>query len=90
MSYAERARALDTPEFSEESGFYRLVGAAVQKVRLRRGMKQIELARSLGLSQSGLARFESGETRFPLYELVRTAALLKVPLGAIIPKGEDS
>lgn len=90
MNYADQARALDLPEYSEESGFYRLVGAAVQKARTRKGMKQIELAGILGVSQSGLARFEKGETRFPLYELVQVARVLEVRLTALIPKGEDS
>lgn len=85
MGYAEQARALDTPEYSEEAGFYRLLGAAVRKARKRRHMSQMDLARVLGISQSCLSRAEKGESHFQLYQLMQAARALNVPLRSLIP-----
>lgn len=67
-----------------ERMFVVAVGATVAKTRARCGIQQRELAARVGIKQGTLSNYEHGYNAFPLYMLLRVAALLKVPLAELV------
>lgn len=51
----------------------------------RRSVRQIALAKHLGLSQAAVSRRLNGETEFSVAELLSVAALLDVPAASLLP-----
>lgn len=84
-SFTEQARELATPEHTEESAFYFLLGFKVRQARQKRKLQQKELAQLIGVSQSCLARIEIGESRAQVYDLVQISKVLKIKLMELIP-----
>lgn len=59
-------------------------GANVRAEMARKGYSQAELARMLGMSQTGISKRLRGETPFDVNELARISAVLGVPLGTLL------
>lgn len=69
-------------EFSEEQivNFYKLVGSNVKRIRIARGMSQLDLALALGLKSVGLvsvAELYHNKRHFNLEHLYKIAAVLE-------------
>ncbi len=69
-------------EFSEEqiANFYKLVGSNVKRIRIARGMSQLDLALALGLKSVGLisvAELYHNKRHFNLEHLYKIAAVLE-------------
>src|SRR5215210_389088 len=60
------------------------LGNTIRQLRDEKGVTQRELAASLGLSASLLAKYEAGETEPPLRTLLRIAHWFQVPVGLIV------
>lgn len=56
----------------------------------RRGVKQIDLAAELGLSQTGVSKRLLGKTPFTINEIAIVAAFLNVPLTQLLPIEETA
>jgi len=56
------------------------LGRRIRELRDRRGLSQSRLARSVGLTQSEMARIEAGGSSPKLPDLVRMAAVLEADL----------
>ena len=52
----------------------------VRQMRLDAGLRQVDLAKKLGLPQSFVSRYESGERRLDVLELRRLCVVLGVSL----------
>ena len=61
------------------------IGAALREARLAQGFTQEELARALGVNRTTIARYESGLRSLPASVLLQLAALLAVPIQALVP-----
>ena len=69
-------------EFSEEQivNFYKLVGSNVKRIRVAKGMSQLDLAFALGLKSVGLisvAELYHNKRHFNLEHLYKIAAVLE-------------
>ena len=68
-----------------------LIGPRIRAFRLRKGMSQVELARSIGVSPSTISQVEGQQILFSLPALLRVAKTLDVSLDALVyPDDRDS
>lgn len=58
--------------------------ANIRAEMARRSVRQIALAKHLGLSQTAVSRRLNGETEFSVAELVAVAGLLGVPAASLL------
>jgi transcriptional regulator with XRE-family HTH domain len=65
---------------AESTSFYRDLGRAIRLARIAAGKTQTEVADRLGVSFQQLQKYENGNNRIPVEQLVAMAAYLKVPL----------
>jgi len=50
------------------------VGRRIIAARMRRSVRQAELARAIGISANALVKIEKGETKHPLSDVIRNIA----------------
>jgi transcriptional regulator with XRE-family HTH domain len=62
----------------------RQIGRNIAALREQRGWRQKELAPRLGVTRSGLSKWESGENPPPVEALVRMAEVLEVTLDELV------
>ena len=62
------------------------VGGRIRVRRLYRGMRQVELARALGLTFQQVQKYESGANRVSASRLWEIAAVLETPIAYFFPK----
>lgn len=90
---AMRERRLAEPSAAEAYDAARLafeLGRSVRELRERRGWSQTQLAKTSGMTQSAVARFEAGGTvpTLPVLERLATALDVKLKVG-FEPRGES-
>ena len=68
----------------------KLLLALLRKVRLDAGMRQADLAKSLGRPQSFVSKYESGERRLDLLELEEVCRRLGVSLIRFVEMYQES
>jgi len=66
--------------------FNYFLGQKVQQARQMRGIKQEELANALGFSRIALSTYESGRSKFTVYQLMLTAEILNLPFDTFLPE----
>ena len=64
----------------------RILGDWLVKSRKKAGFTQIELAQKLGKPQSFVAKYEGGERRLDVIELLEIARILGADVGIILKK----
>ena len=62
----------------------------LRKFRQDKGIRQVELAERLGVPQSFISKYESGERRLDILELRQVCGALGIPLEEVIRKLEDT
>jgi len=62
----------------------RRLGELLRRVREDAGLVQADVARDLGVPQSFVSKYESGERRLDLIELKEVAGALSVPLVELV------
>jgi transcriptional regulator with XRE-family HTH domain len=79
-------------EFLEEGkgGLELLIGPRIRRFRLRRGMSQVELARTIGVSPSTISQVEGQQILLSLPALVRVASALDATLDALVSPVEET
>jgi len=77
------------PRNEEELQFDACVGARICRTRKALGMKGVDLARALDISQQRLSSYESGY-RCPPFLLESIASKLGVGVQALIPTDKDT
>jgi transcriptional regulator with XRE-family HTH domain len=65
------------------------VGVSVRTWRIARGLTQAELANRLGITFQQVQKYETGHNRMSTGRLVKTAAILGVPISALF-QGADA
>jgi len=78
----------------DDKDFFRQLGARIAQVRKERGLTQVQLAETLGISQQQMASFEVGRRKLPISALAPLARALTVTLEKLVeqvaekPKGK--
>ena len=72
-TYVDRFRITLYPSLTMEN----LIGSKLRKWRLRAGMTQADAARHFKVNQPIIARWESGETKIPIFHLLRLEKLIE-------------
>jgi len=62
----------------------------LKKIRQKSGVRQIDMAEQLGVSQSFISKYESGERRVDIFELWEICHLLGVSLLDFIQQLEEN
>lgn len=60
----------------------------LRQLREERGVSQVELARRLGVFQEWISRYERGERRLDVIELVDILHALEMPLGDFLRRAD--
>jgi transcriptional regulator with XRE-family HTH domain len=60
------------------------LGHNVRYWRLARGLSQTQLANRLGITFQQVQKYESGDNRVSMGRLVKTAAVLRIPIAALL------
>ncbi len=68
----------------------KLLLSLLKEIRLTAGITQVQLAQALGVPQSFISKYESGERRLDLLELQLVCRALKVPLVTFVQRFEDA
>lgn len=66
-----------------------VLGQLLKVIREEKGLLQREVAERLGVPQSFVSKYESGERRIDLPELRRIATVLDVPFETLLQRFED-
>lgn len=74
-----------TPEIQQ-----RKLQALLRQLRESCGLRQVDLARRLGQPQSFISKYETGERRLDLPELLHVCRAMNVPLKDLVRRFEDS
>jgi transcriptional regulator with XRE-family HTH domain len=78
----------------DDKNFFKELGARIAQMRKERGLTQVQLAETLGISQQQMASFEVGRRKLPLSALAPLARALSVTLEELVeqvtekPKGK--
>lgn len=72
---------------SDETAFFRAVGARIAGFRNDAGMTQVQLAEAVGITQAQLASYEVGRRKLPLSLLPQLAHALAVSIEGLIGSG---
>src|SRR5579883_1206753 len=72
---------------SSTTRFYAKLGERIRALRVRAGLSQAALGKLLGRSASAVDRYEMGQRRVALAELVRLAAILDVSPDVLLTPG---
>ena len=67
----------------------KLLLSLLREIRLTAGFTQVQLADSLGVPQSFISKYESGERRLDLLELQLVCRALGIPLVTLVQRFED-
>jgi transcriptional regulator with XRE-family HTH domain len=62
----------------------------LRQIRLSAGLSQVELAQRLGLPQSFVSKYESGERRLDLIEVYRICNAVGISMVEFVRKFEES
>lgn len=63
---------------------YRMLGAAIQRLRDALGWTQSDLAKKVGLNRTSITNIEAGRQRFPLHEVEKFAAAFQTTPKALL------
>lgn len=55
---------------------YKKIGASIRKLRIQKGIAQIELAKEIGISQTHMSNIENGNTGISLWTAVKISRIL--------------
>ena len=80
----------DSPAVKKAHEWFAKLAAQIRKLRLERGMTQVELAKRSGLSQTAISRFENGSLMPGQQGIERLAAALGVKPAEIDPGWNNS
>jgi transcriptional regulator with XRE-family HTH domain len=69
--------------------FYEDLGMNIKVARVRRKMRQCDLARAVGVGAVTVCRWESGDRRIPVHDLLKVCQALDQPIGVLMPEWED-
>ena len=62
----------------------------LKKTRQDKGIRQVELAEKLGVPQSFISKYESGDRRLDILELRQVCKAISIPLQEFIKELENS
>jgi len=73
----------------DDKDFFKQLGARIAHVRKERGLTQVQLAETLGVSQQQMASFEVGRRKLPLSALAPLARALTVTLEELVEQAAE-
>lgn len=66
------------------------VGHLIESCRITEGLSQTELGKLVGVGQSSIAAYESGERSVQMKMLCQIARVLRVPVASLLPSEEQT
>lgn len=63
---------------------YKKLGSRLREGRLARGLSQIDMATSMGVTFQQVQKYEKGENRIPIVQLVRAARRMDVSVNELL------
>jgi transcriptional regulator with XRE-family HTH domain len=75
---------------SDQGPFYRALGERLRKARVKKNIKQGELARAVGLARTSITNIECGRQPVEVRVLVQIATTLGTSVTRLIPRSERS
>lgn len=63
---------------------YEHLGRDLREIRVKKGMSQAALAEVIGVTFQQVQKYEKGENRIPVVQLVRACVALKYPLQKLV------
>lgn len=66
-------------------GFYERLGMNIKAGRVRRKMRQRELAMAVGVSVATVCKWERGDHHISIYDLLKVCRVLDKQVGDIVP-----
>lgn len=88
LGYAAPARSTCSVSKAGDRDEYERLRRLLKDLRLEQGVRQTELAERLGVPQSMVSKFETGERRLDVVELKRVAEALGMSLGEVVSRFE--
>ena len=73
---------------SEHDELLKELGARIAAARKHEGLSQVQLAKSVGLSQQIIANYEIGSRHVPVGRLIRICDVLGVDIADVVGRGE--
>ena len=73
-----------------KENIYAVIGARLKELRRMRHVTQAELADMIGIKQSALANYESGNRKMPIEHLVAIAHYFRVSIDTIVSRRSES
>jgi len=73
-------------EKSIYSAEYQRLCAVLRELRLEAGLTQVQVAEQLGVPQSFVSKYESGERRLDVIELHHVAEAMGVPIRSVLAR----
>lgn len=70
-------------------GFYEALGMNIKVARVRKRMRQCDLARAVGVGVATICRWESGVRHIPVQDLLKVCQALDQQIGDILPEIGD-
>ena len=70
-------------------GFYEDLGMNIKVARVRKRMRQCDLARAVGVGVATICRWETGERHISVQDLLKVCQALDQQIGDILPAIED-
>lgn len=69
----------------EEILFYQNLGQTISSIRIKKGLKQEDLAKHLDLSRPSIVNIEKGNQRPSIFTVIQIAVFLDVEIRDLIP-----
>jgi transcriptional regulator with XRE-family HTH domain len=77
-------------KYSDEEAQREKLHALLKRIRRDRGIRQIELAEKLGVPQSFISKYESGDRRLDILELRQVCGAIGISLQEFIRRLEEN
>jgi transcriptional regulator with XRE-family HTH domain len=69
-------------------GIYRMIGQRVRSERMKRQLKQEDLARKLNLSRTSITNIENGNQKILVHTLMDLAKALEIPAASFLEQSQ--
>jgi len=88
LGYSQEVRSASTVDKAAHSADYRRLCALLRQLRLEAGLTQVQVATALDEHQSFVSKYESGERRLDVIELLQILGVLGTSMARLLQRLE--